>query len=192
MNPCHYLSMFCGDKSIDGYLRTSGGYIMKKKAFLLGLTCVFALAVVMATGCGRSSNSSSNDNSTTQNASASSNSTQSQYAVTIDKCTAATTYDGKAAIYVDYTFTNNSQKATEPIAAVSCQAFQNGVQLDTAILTNTTGYDAANGMKEIKSGASLTFQEAYVLDDTSTVSIEVSNLFSFGDKTIVTQDFNVA
>ncbi len=163
-----------------------------KRTALLGLACAFALAAALTTGCGNTRSSSGNDEVTTQSTTSASSSTQSQYVVTIDTCTAATTYDGKAAVYVDYTFTNNSEKATEPLAAVSCQAFQNGVQLDTAILVNTEGYDGSNSMKEIKPGASITYQLAYVLDDASPVSVEVSNLFSLSDETLATHEFGVA
>lgn len=113
----------------------------------------------------------------------------SKYAVSIDDCTVTTDYSGKAAIVVTYTFTNNSDKATAFFTAVSAKAFQNGVQLDTGIVQDV---DAQSSVSEIKSGATTTVQQAYLLDDQSEVSVECTELISFDDTVIAEKTFSVA
>lgn len=113
----------------------------------------------------------------------------SKYAVSIDDCSVTTDYNGTPAIVVTYTFTNNSDKAIPFMTAVSAKAFQNGVQLDTAIVTNDI--DTQSAMNEIKSGATTTVQEAYLLDDESDVNIECTELFSFDDTIIAEKTFVV-
>lgn len=112
--------------------------------------------------------------------------TDSDFAVTIDGSSAAKDYEGKPAIVVDYTFTNNSDKATSFMVAVTAKAFQQGVELEMAVSTDV---DNASGMKEIKPGATIKVQEAYVLADESEVTVEVKELFSLSDDLIATQTF---
>lgn len=111
----------------------------------------------------------------------------SDYAVTIDGSSQAKDYEGKPALVVDYTFTNNSDKATSFIVAIGAKAFQQGVELEMAMLTDAGAYDAALGLKEIKPGATTKVQTAYVLADESEVTIEVEESFSFSDDLIATQ-----
>lgn len=112
----------------------------------------------------------------------------SKYAVSIDDCTVTADYSGETAIVVTYTFTNNSDKATAFFTAVSAKAFQNGVQLDTGIVQDI---DAQSSINEIKSGATTTVQQAYLLDDQSEVSVECTELISFDDTVIAEKTFSV-
>lgn len=114
---------------------------------------------------------------------------QSDYAVTIDGSTLTTDYEGAPAIIVDYTFTNNSDEDTSFAVACSAQAFQNGVQLETAILTE----DLGNGyLAEIKPGASTQARLAYSLTDQSEVSVEVEELFALDDVVLAEATFPAA
>ena len=102
----------------------------------------------------------------------------SKYVVTIDGSTVTTDYEGKPAIIVDYTFTNNSDDATSFAVACSQKAFQNGVQLETAVVLD----DLGNGyLAEIKPGATTSARMAYSLADESDVTVEVKELISFDD-----------
>lgn len=112
-----------------------------------------------------------------------------KYTVNIDDCTVTTDYSGALAVVITYTFTNDSDKATPFFTAISAKAFQNGVQLDTGIVE---GIDAQSTMNEIKSGATTTVQQAYVLDDQSDVNIECTELISFDDTIIAEKTFSVA
>ena len=91
-------------------------------------------------------------------------------------------YEGKDALVVSFEFTNNSDEAKAFLYAVSDKAYQDGIQLETAILMNVDGYEVENSMKEIKKGATLQVQQAFVLDSiTSPVEIEVTEFISFSD-----------
>ena len=96
------------------------------------------------------------------------------YDVTIGDCTFGTDLDGNKIIVVNYGFTNNSDETIAPFVAVTMNAFQDGVQLDMAIVADASVYDASIGQKQLKPGASLTgCQNAYVLSSESPVEIEV-------------------
>ena len=113
----------------------------------------------------------------------------SKYAVTIDGSTVTTDYEGKPAIIVDYTFTNNSDDATSFAVACSQKAFQNGVQLANAVVMD----DLGNGyLAEIKPGATTSARMAYSLTDESDVTVEVTELISFDDTILAEATFPVA
>ena len=90
-------------------------------------------------------------------------------------------YNGNPAIIISYSFTNNGEDTTSGMVALSDIAYQNGVQLDTAIIT---GRDiGSNNMKDIKTGASIELQAAFLLSsNTAPVEFEVSEFASFSDK----------
>ena len=114
---------------------------------------------------------------------------QSKYAVTIDGSTVTSDYEGNPAMIVDFTFTNNSDEATSFAVACSQKAFQNGVQLETAIVMD----DLGNGyMAEIKPGATTQARLAFSLTDESDVTVEVSELFSLDDTILAESTFSVA
>lgn len=114
---------------------------------------------------------------------------QSEYVVTIDGCTVTTDYEGAPAIIVDFTFTNNSEEDTSFAVACNQKAFQNGVQLESAVVTE----DLGNGyMAEIKPGGTTEAHLAYVLTDDSDVSVEVEELISFDDTKLAEKTFSVA
>lgn len=114
---------------------------------------------------------------------------QSKYAVTIDGSTVTTDYEGNPAMIIDFSFTNNSDEATSFAVACSQKAFQNGVQLETAIVMD----DLGNGyMAEIKPGATTQARLAFSLADESDVTVEVSELFSLDDTILAEATFSVA
>lgn len=113
----------------------------------------------------------------------------SDYVVTIDGSSLTEDYEGNPAMIVDFTFTNNSDEATSFAVACSQKAFQNGVQLESAITTD----DLGNGyMAEIKPGATTTARRAYALTDESDVTVEVDELFSLDDTMLAEATFSVA
>lgn len=111
-----------------------------------------------------------------------------KYAVTIDGSRITQDYQGANAIIVSFTFTNNSDKDASFMFATNAQAFQNGVQLESAIVTDS---DASAALKELKPGASVAVERAYLLTDNTDVSVEVSELMSFDDSTIAEKTFSV-
>lgn len=112
------------------------------------------------------------------------------YQVTIGEATTGEDYQGNPAILVSYTFVNNSDEAVSPLVAVSAKAFQNGVQLEGAI--GVDGAESSKSMSEIKPGASVTYALAYELTDTSDVTVEVEELFSFSDELLAEKTFSLS
>ena len=113
---------------------------------------------------------------------------EANYKVSIDDCTVTTDYADKPAIVVTFTFENASDKA-QSFLAISAKCFQNGVQLDTAIVDDI---DAQSIINEVKPGAVATVQQAYLLDDQSEVTVECSELASFDDEILAEKTFSVA
>lgn len=114
---------------------------------------------------------------------------ESKYAVTIDDGVVGEDYKGNPALVVTFTFTNNSDDATSFLAAISDKAYQNGVQLESAIRTDG---DSQSSMKDIKPGATVTVEQAYVLDDQSEVTVECTEFISFNDTVLAEKTFTVA
>ncbi|WP_165044233.1 DUF5067 domain-containing protein [Adlercreutzia sp. ZJ138] len=111
------------------------------------------------------------------------------YVVSIDNCELTTDYQGNPAIVVTYTWTNNSENAQAFDVAIDDKAFQNGVQLDFAVVD---GMDASASWNEVKPGSTNTVQQAFLLDDQSDVTIECTELFSFDNTIIAEKTFSVA
>ena len=102
------------------------------------------------------------------------------YVVTIDGASLATDYDGNPALILTYTWTNNSEETCSAMTALMEKAFQDGIQLESAIIGNSSVFDSDASWKEIRPGASLSVQKAFVLDNTvSSVEIEISEFLSF-------------
>ena len=101
-------------------------------------------------------------------------------------------YEGNPAIVITYEWTNNSDDTTSAMVAVTGKAFQDGVQLETAIIMGDDSYDSGTSMKEVRPGTTVDIQCAYVLtSETSTVEFELTEWISFSDD-MVTMDFDPA
>ncbi len=112
------------------------------------------------------------------------------YYVEIKDAKLARDYENNPAIVITYSWTNNSEDTTSAMAALIGKAFQDGVELETAIIADNSVYDVDNYMKEIRPGATLDVQLAYVMtSETSTVEYEISELISFSGDT-VTKNFD--
>ncbi|MFT3799449.1 DUF5067 domain-containing protein [Microbacterium sp.] len=112
------------------------------------------------------------------------------FTVTIDDASQTTDYEGKPVLVVNYTFANNGAEDASFMFTVSAKAFQNGVELDTAIVTDDT-FDSSAGLKDIKPGASISVPMAYLLSDTSEVTVEVSELLNFDGTIVASKVFSV-
>lgn len=95
------------------------------------------------------------------------------YYVEIKNAELAEDYEGSPALIVTYAWTNNSDKTTVAATSVLCHAFQDGVGLDTAIIMNSSIFDA-NSMTEVRPGTTIDVQAAFKLSNTSSiVEVEV-------------------
>lgn len=166
---------------------------MKKTKILLAmlLTLVFALC---AMGSGDSSDGSGDQGTgTALTENAKDNTEIGAYSVEISDCRLAKDYEGKDVVIIKYKFTNNTNDTpTSFWVAFDDGVYQNGVGLNEAIIIDeSVNYSSDNQMKEIKKGASIDVEVAYELNDTTTdVEVEVTELFSFDDKTI-TKTFKI-
>lgn len=175
--PCN--SLVIGEDMFDAKL-------LGRRVAVTALAVVALASPMMLAGC---DSSSSNGGSASAEDAQQVEQVQSDYAVTIDGSTASTDYEGNPVIIVDFTFTNNSDEDTSFAAACYPQAFQNGVQLENAIVTE----DLGNGyMAELKPGASTSARIAYSLTDQSDVTVEVSELVSLDDALLAEATFQVA
>ncbi|EOI01678.1 hypothetical protein UAY_01086 [Enterococcus moraviensis ATCC BAA-383] len=107
------------------------------------------------------------------------------YHVVIKELTLAKDYNGEDVGVIDYEFTNNSDKNAMFLTSITTKAFQNGVALQLAIMTES-GY--VDSMTEIQPGATLNLKVPYKLTDMTTpISVEATKLFS--DKVKLTKEF---
>ncbi|WP_124060618.1 DUF5067 domain-containing protein [Gordonibacter sp. Marseille-P4307] len=117
-------------------------------------------------------------------------SNKTKYQVSIDSSEVTQDYSGKNAIVVTYTWKNMTDDSTSFSGNVIPRAFQNGVQLDRAVVRDL---DGSKALSQVKPGSEVTVKQAYQLTDASEVTVEVSPLISFNkDKDIlVTKKFSV-
>ena len=114
------------------------------------------------------------------------------YHVEIKGASLAKDYEGKSAIIVTYAWTNNSENTTSAMVSVGTKAFQDGVQLESAIIIGDNSYDSGASMKEVRPGTTIDVQCAYVLtNERSTGEFELTEWISFSDD-MVTMDFDPA
>lgn len=99
-------------------------------------------------------------------------------------------YEGNPAILITYDFTNNDEKAQSFGMSVMPKAFQDGIECKDAYLPSDVKYED-NYMVEIKPGKSITVQRAYKLDGETAVDVEVTELISFDDKSMVVKSFEL-
>lgn len=112
------------------------------------------------------------------------------YYVEIKSAALTKDYEGKPVIAITYAWTNNSDKTTSAMVAVSGKAFQDGVSLETAIVMGDDVYDPGTSMTEVRPGTTIDVQSAFVLSsETSVVEFELSELISFSDD-VVRMDFD--
>ena len=99
----------------------------------------------------------------------------------LDAETGLKDYEGNDVIGIKYEFTNGSEDNQMFGVAVNPQAFQDGVQLEVAMMDKMSD-EANNSLKEIKKGATITCEDYYVLTSKSDVEVEVSETISFSDE----------
>ena len=109
--------------------------------------------------------------------------TLGDYDVQIHDFKLANDYAGKPAILIGFSFTNNSEENESVMFALSYKAYQNGVQLDSAIIMDNSVYNADDLMKDVQPGASIDVVAAYSLSsETAPVEFEVEEIISFSDE----------
>ena len=101
-------------------------------------------------------------------------------------------YENKPTVVVTYEWTNTTTRNNSFATLAHPQVFQNGVELATAIYTDSpSGYDADSYMRELQPGTSSTVTIGYVLTDDSPVDVEVSAFLAVNSGVKVTHEFNM-
>ena len=99
-------------------------------------------------------------------------------------------YDGKDTIAVSIDFTNNSDEAASFDVAMMCDAFQDGVELDTtSVYTDEESFDCMDDdtSKQIKPGRTIEIIVTKELENTtSPVDVEVEEFLGNGDEVVKT------
>lgn len=169
---------------------------MKKKLLVLMIAGMMSLSAV---ACGGTSDAQKTDSNAGEDASAEESSADvatadepepeddgiinfdgEGYNVTYVKHETGTDYEGNPCLYYYYTFTNNGDENTSAAVASYIQCFQNGVQCQSAI-TSESNDSMDNYMMEVQPGGSVEVCQAFSLSDTSDVTIEASELISLDD-----------
>ena len=152
---------------------------------------IIGVLVIAIIAGGSSSDNSGNQGSGDVTPSGSS-SALGDYEVVIASCRLAEDYKGKPVVIVKYEFTNNGDDPAAFWVSLDAEVYQNGIGLNECIFVDdSANYSSDNQTKEIKKGAKLSVEVAYVLNDTTTpIDVEVSELISFSDKK-VTKTFTI-
>lgn len=103
-------------------------------------------------------------------------------------------YADNPTLVVEMTFRNDSDKSRSCGLTFSVDAYQNGIECDTAILWGETSdkYDTGTSITDIKPGVEFTVYEAYKLrDETSDVVVEVKGLYDFDSKILFTKTYTM-
>ena len=94
-------------------------------------------------------------------------------------------WEGKDAVKITYSFTNNSSDSASFDIALDDEVYQDGIQLESSFISSDDddwGIDV-----KIKPGMSKDVSKVYILRDKNTdLEVEISELISFSDDKIVT------
>lgn len=82
-------------------------------------------------------------------------------------------YKGNKVLVVDYKWTNTSDAPKNYILSFNASAYQNGIECDNLVF-GCDDYDNGMQTSDILPGASVTVQDAYILQDTSDVTLYVT------------------
>ena len=172
---------------------------MKRKmiTIILGVTLLTACSSSTTTEPTTQSNTEASTEATTESTESTTeapkdNGTLGEYNVTIKDATFTTDHDGKKVIIINYDFTNNSQENASALFSLNTKAFQDGIELNSAILIMNDSYDASIAQKEIKPGATVqNCQTAFILDSSSPVEFEITKLSFLDEEVKLVKTFEV-
>ena len=110
------------------------------------------------------------------------------YYIEIKGASLSTDYEGNDAIVITLSWTNNSEETTNFGSIFLCQAFQDGIEMETTFVGNDL---EENIYKDIRPGATLEVNLSYLLSSQSVVEFEVSDWIWNAD-VLVSMDFDPA
>lgn len=114
------------------------------------------------------------------------------YSVEIKNARLTKNWENKDTVVITFGFTNNAENPASFMTAFQYDVYQNGVGLERAYtLNDSDNYDEANQSKDIKKGASIDVEVAYILNDTETdVEVEVGDWLGLSDDK-VSRNFSI-
>lgn len=98
-------------------------------------------------------------------------------------------YTGEEVFLVNLTFTNNGEETTSPMLALMVEAYQDGVQLERAVI-GSKDFDAGSESLNVQPGGSNEFQLVFTLTSESPVQVIAQEFL--GDGTQATKTFDPA
>lgn len=109
------------------------------------------------------------------------------YEVTVQKVVISKDYDGKDAITIVYDWTNNSEKTVSPMFAVSFSVFQDGKELESAIILDD---ESADSLAEVRPAISVEgLSRSFITTSKNELEIEVGELISLGEPVLLKVPF---
>lgn len=178
---------------------------MKRIIAMLMVAALTLCFCMMLTGCDEDSPVISQEKETTSNETqTATNETVAKpeetdanlgdYNVEISGCRLAKDFEGNDIVIVKYNFAN--VKDDDPASfsfAIEDNVYQDGVGLNQCYFADESAdYSSDNSLKEIKKGASIEVEVAYELNDSTTdIEVEVKELVSFFDDTVITKTFSL-
>ena len=152
---------------------------MKRK---LAMIMASAMLMAMLTACGSSGDTGANNTTDTGSApvastednadTVSSEGTLAKYDVTIKGAQLCKDYEGNPAIIITYSWTNGSDETTSPMGSMMGEAFQDGVQMETAIVD----FEYNDGLTDVRPGTTIDVEAIYKTNSQSKVEFEISAL----------------
>ena len=101
-------------------------------------------------------------------------------------------HEGKDRVIIYFDYTNNTGETYCPGFALSINAFQNGISLDSAGWLGSGITEEENFYKEIKDGTTLQVAIGFTLQDYSQINLEISPLFMTNDTEIGEYTFELS
>jgi len=149
------------------------------------LSVLMVVAVVFAfSACGTSATDDQGSTEATS-AAATTGHNLGDYEVTFGDAAIGDDYDGTKCFFVAYEFGNYSEDTTGAYTAVYAQAFQDGVELESAFAVDYPDGDWENGannyMKDIRPDNTISVCESFILTSDSPVEVEITELISFSE-----------
>lgn len=106
-----------------------------------------------------------------------------KYHVAIKSARLSKDYKNEDALIVSFDFTNNSDEANAFTWSIVDTAYQDGIQLDSAVISSSdTNNNIDEASKKIQPGVTLSVEQAFILSNTtSPVKLETKEFISFSD-----------
>ena len=154
---------------------------------------IIVIAIILGAVFGGNDNSSTDDGGNSAGTAQQEDSKKQQgsgtigdFAIEIKDAKLTKDYLGDDAIQITYSFTNNSDEAESFGVALSAKAYQDGVELQSAIPSSSSDISTWDQYNDVKPGVTTDVIILYSLSNTtSNVEVEVIDWIGLHDETVV-------